>query len=582
MFPHFILFTDGIDEKGKCRQAGRLQRAVCRRTPTSTTGGSRTHTPSSSPRWSEINNEEAKNKVSPDAKRIVDVLSPEKALLLYTYRDLLKERTDLELGTVAYRFSNDDPSPEVINMLETLEQLRKNNSKQFVKLAESIFDYLAAKQNKARGGDLTYSEIREVFLKGNKLLEVVTSGDDLAFAVYDSATRTLVVTDVVEIDGRIVKAPPMGLKFLPAVPQAVGDDLTLWRDTRRFIRLHIDLPNEDLYDVLTAFVALSWLYDAPGVETVPILFLHGPFRTGKSRTFETLESVCRNASKQSNVTGPSLFHFIEAYRPTLLLDYRSFKNMPPEVLELLAHCYRRGARVWRVIDPSLPGEKGLRGYDIYCLVAIVAHDEPPVDILSRDIKINMQKNQKPVRKKIDLEEATKLRTRWLAQRFRHYFDFVVFNTEYKSEDSRLSEIISPLVVCAHLFGGPEAEEAVRRYAATLEEEHQVEEVTSPEAQVLTALIAYLDQHDSDAPEHVSASDLLPYLGDKEDDSEDSEEGFSPSRIGRALARLGFKKIRIGGRKRGFLVDLDLIDRLSKRFIKPEEAVVASRTGYVDD
>jgi hypothetical protein len=526
-----------------------------------------------------MNNEEAKNKVSPDAKRIVDVLSPEKALLLYTYRQLLKDRKDLTLGTIIYRFSNEDPQPEVIRLLEELEAMRNENSDQFNGLCEAIFDYLAAKQNKARGGDLTYSEIKEVFLKQNKLLEVVVKNDnnDLAFAIYDPARGKLEIADMVEIGGKIVEPPKIELKYLPSVPQRLSEDPTLWRETRRFIRDNVDLPDEALYDVLTAFVALSWFYDAPGVDTVPILFLHGPHETGKSRTLEVLETICRSGAYQGCVTGPSLFHFIEAFKPTVLLDFRFWKDIPLEVFDLLSHCYRRGLKIFRVIDPSLPGERGLRSYDVYSLVGIVAHDEPPLDIMSRAIKISMQQKRRLVRSKINSEEAARLRTRWLAQRFRHFFTFVVWNTEYKSDSGRLSEIISPLLVCAHVFGGPEAEESIRRYADALRNERKVDEATSIEAQVLSALVAYIEQCD-DAPECVAVSELVTALNNENANTEE----ISPQLVGKVLSRLGFKKTRINNRRRGFLIDYDLLNRLKARYLETDNLLTTQKSGYIDD
>jgi hypothetical protein len=525
-----------------------------------------------------MNNNEATNKSYADAKRIVDILSPEKALLLYIYRDLLKERADLTLGTVVYRFLNDDPSPEVIRLLGELEAIRKKNSDQFNGLCEAIFDYLAAKQNKTRGGDLTYSEIKEVFLKQNKLFEVVMSGDDLAFTVYDPATGKLEVTDVAEIEGKFVKPPKIEIKYLPSVPQSLSEDPTLWRETRRFIRDNVDLPDEALYDVLTAFVSLSWLYDAPGVDTVPILFLHGPHETGKSKTLEVLEAICRSGAYQGCVTGPSLFHFIEAYKPTVLLDFRFWKDIPLEVFDLLSHCYRRGLKIFRVIDPSLPGERGLRSYDVYSLVGIVAHDEPPLDIMSRAIRINMQQKRRLVRSKINFEEAARLRTRWLAQRFRHFFSFVVWNTEYKSDSGRLSEIISPLLVCAHVFGGPEAEESIKRYADSLRNERRVDETTSIEAQVLSALVTYIEQCSSDAPECVAVSELTTLLNSENTNTEE----LSPQLVGKVLSRLGFKKTRINNRRRGFLIDYDLLNRLKARFLEADNPLTTQRSGYIDD
>jgi hypothetical protein len=528
-----------------------------------------------------MDNDEVINKLYADAdltpQKVAKTLG-NKILLLCAHAVEGRLHTNEPLNTfLRYHRHADDPSKEEIELLQRLEELKKADLDRLIRLIAKaakiqLEKYLPAEHN----GDFTYAGICEFFLKQNKISEVVRNGDDLAFVVFDPTTGKLEVTDAVEIDGRIVKPPTMGLKYLPAVPQAIADDPMLWRDTRRFIRLHVDLPDESLYDMLTAFVALSWLYDAPGVETVPELLLIGPYRSGKSRTLEVLESICRFGTHQGNVTSASSFHLIEAYRPTMLIDLRSWRNVSADTLDLLNHCYRRGLKIWRVVDPSLPGERGLRSYEPYALVAVAAHDEPPTDIFSRYIKIHMERNRRAVRKKIDLEEAARLRTRWLAQRFRHYFDFVVFNTEYKSEDSRLSEIVSPLVVCAHIFGGPEAEDAVRRYAATVEEEHKVEETTSVEAKVLSALVVYLEQQSSDAPEYISASDLLPYLRD--DGDEDTE--FSPHRIGRVLARLGFKKVRLGGRKRGFVVDNDLIERLRKRFIEAESSVIR-KSSFVD-
>jgi hypothetical protein len=201
------------------------------------------------------------------------------------------------------------------------------------------------------------------------------------------------------------------------------------------------------------------------------------------------------------------------------------------------------------------GLEGIRFFSTFSFIIYASREEPPGDILSRSIVINCEKNARPLARRIDEAKALELRTRWLAQRLRYFGKIEVRFDEFTSDDGRLQELFSPLLVMARTFGGAQAVEAIESYGRKVEEDIKAYESSTEEAEVIGALLQYVKEAPGDAPEIVYVSDLRALLGDD----------WSPHKIGRCLSSLGLRRFKAPGGKRGYYIDYELLRRLALRY-----------------
>jgi hypothetical protein len=217
----------------------------------------------------------------------------------------------------------------------------------------------------------------------------------------------------------------------------------------------------------------------------------------------------------------------------------------------------------RVIDPEAEGLEAIRWYNVFSFIIYASREEPPNDIFSRSVIVHCEKNIRPTRKIIDEEKARLLRTRWLAQKLRLYNKVKVSFEEFKSEDGRLQELISPLLVMAITLGNEEAVKAVERYGRQIEGEINSMETTSEDALIVEAFLDLVRSSANDTPEYILIKEIVEKLNEGQE-----KPVYSSEYVGRRLTALGFQKKRIHGGKRAYLVDLDLLRRLCDRYNIP--------------
>jgi hypothetical protein len=222
----------------------------------------------------------------------------------------------------------------------------------------------------------------------------------------------------------------------------------------------------------------------------------------------------------------------------------------------LATGYRYGARILRVIDPEAPGLEGIKAFDVFLFAICASREEPASDIVSRSITVYCERNTRPTLKRIDEVKALELRTRWLAQRLYYHGKIKISFEEFQSDDGRLQELFSPLLVMAQTFGDNEAVEAVESYGRQVERELKDYESSTPEAELVEAVARIIEEREGDAPEVVLTSEILERLNNRE---------WTPHRVGKRMTALGFKRYRSPDGRRGYLVDLSLLARLKLRF-----------------
>src|SRR5208282_3153868 len=102
--------------------------------------------------------------------------------------------------------------------------------------------------------------------------------------------------------------------------------------------------------IATYYVLLTWLYDA--FNELPYLRLRGDFGTGKTRALLVVGSLCYKPFFASGASTVSpLFHILDAFRGTLILDEADFRfsDEKAEIVKILNNGNMRGMAVLRTM-----------------------------------------------------------------------------------------------------------------------------------------------------------------------------------------------------------------------------------------
>jgi hypothetical protein len=366
------------------------------------------------------------------------------------------------------------------------------------------------------------------------------------------------VHESLEVDGVIHRPYPHPPFALPRAPASLDVDPELWHDTKQFVSEYFDAPDERVYDVIVAGISWSYFYREIRKSTPYLLFL-GPWRSGKTRALEVFTALGYRALQVVDPSEASIFRIIEEFKPLLVIDEANV--LDPNILAILAAAYRYGAVIPRVVDPD-KGLDGIRMFKVFAFVVYASREQPRDDIFSRSVTVFCEKAVRQTKKLIDEERAAALRTRWFAQRLRLYDQVRVTFAEFESEDGRMQELFSPLIVMSRLFGDPDAERNIVSYGREIEARVRSLETTSEEAEVVEAVVKAVEGRGPDAPEYLTNAEIMGNLNGE----------WEPRRLGRLMTRLGFRRIKLPGGVRGYIIDYRLLARLMRRYDVPTSVI----------
>lgn len=294
--------------------------------------------------------------------------------------------------------------------------------------------------------------------------------------------------------GTCSNTPMTNAQTAPAAP-------TILDEVRDFITSYVSLPDEAYADVLALYVLHTHAFNA--ARTTPYIYLtsQGP-GSGKTRVLEVLSEVCRGATLLAGITGPTMFHLIEARKPTLMIDEVDtiYSGAKDEALRgVLNSGYKHNGKVAR-IDRS--ADDGMRDYSTFCpkVLAGIDNGQVPDTIMDRSIKIVLSKAKPGAVQPFyseDVEDTAAdliadIQT-WVAANM----DALV-NREHRpapieSLSDRQNDIARPLLIIADRFHGWHKRARVA-FARVFGE--QATPLT-PQAAALATVRAYMVAHDLD-------------------------------------------------------------------------------------
>ncbi|MEI6702923.1 MAG: DUF3631 domain-containing protein, partial [Deltaproteobacteria bacterium] len=201
-------------------------------------------------------------------------------------------------------------------------------------------------------------------------------------------------SEVLAPEAAPVTSPKTTLQTVSEVPCAPPDLGTLLRLIHKFLLRFMAFSAPEHAIAITLWIAHTWVYDVFGYT--PYLFIYSPTRRcGKSRIFECLNGLARQAWTCAGITGPTLFRKIEADGPTILIDeidtiFPSGRAKNNESLRCVLNAgFSRGITISRCSG------SGLKEYNVFCPKAFAGiGDSLPDTVKDRSIRIPLSRRAK--------------------------------------------------------------------------------------------------------------------------------------------------------------------------------------------
>jgi len=344
---------------------------------------------------------------------------------------------------------------------------------------------------------------------------------------------------------------------LATKPLPYGSSHELFNDIRKFIYDHLFLPNNELYDVLTAWVLATWVRELWSV--VPYIFFYGPIASGKTRGLEVLHRICYRGILASNISSAALFRASEEWHPTLLLDETEIysKDTKTEVIGLLNSGYRRGQYAIRVKQTQQGSE--LEAFDVFGFKALAGTRGLAQALESRSIMNHMIKARRKVARVLDEKRATEIRNKLLGWRLYTLAenDLSVLSDLFSEGigsldfgDGRLQELFSCLLGVSN-----EGRENIQKYAKKVYEMRGNEEKASEEAEI----VEILSKNGIIKEKSIA---LTKDITEAFNSTRKEKEQWKTRSVGCLVRRLGFNKVHTGQGK-GWLIDNDRLEYLQQ-------------------
>jgi hypothetical protein len=140
----------------------------------------------------------------------------------------------------------------------------------------------------------------------------------------------------------------------------------LFADVEEYIRKTVELPNEDDYLLLTAYVIHTYLIEHANASA--FMYFYGTHGSGKSRAGGVLGRLVFRGFHSSSLTEAVLFRFSETYHLAFIIDETDLRTNS-KLRDMLKVRYKDGISIARINDHKL-GEAGIGIYDAYGPTAI--------------------------------------------------------------------------------------------------------------------------------------------------------------------------------------------------------------------
>ncbi|MBA7529509.1 hypothetical protein ES705_21707 [subsurface metagenome] len=331
-------------------------------------------------------------------------------------------------------------------------------------------------------------------------------------------------------------------------------------DVEKFIRRHLEMPEESDYFLLALWVFHTYIIDREFLT--PYLYFYGAYGTGKSQAGHVMKHIAYKAENLTTVTSASLFRGIQYYKNTLIIDEIKLwgYNSNPDILSVILSGYQRKDSVPRVdLNEKKDTEDQIKYYDVFGPKAICTTEAIEARIKSRCLYFIMKQNVRvAVEDLIDQDEKSLDQAEYLRNCltiFRANF----LNKKFKKLDKiarrRLGQILTPLYrIVMEIV--PEREEEFKEIVKQLDKKRKEVKTLSLEAEVIQVFVDKV----KGGIDSIGSKDLCEILN--VDRSITAE--ISTSKLYYKMAPLGFEKTKSQPRK--WFIDKEILERLKEEYL----------------
>lgn len=181
----------------------------------------------------------------------------------------------------------------------------------------------------------------------------------------------------------------------PNTTDATAPADTILDRIHSYITRYVAFSEPAQADVLALFALHTHAFQY--ARTTPYLYITSAEKqSGKTRTLEVLEQVCRNATRADNLTSSVMFRLIEHLSPTLMVDevdtiFSGVKN--EELRGVLNSGYKAGGFIYRAMGNPNAEDGGIVKFGTFSpkILAGIDNGQVPDTVLDRAIRIVLRR-----------------------------------------------------------------------------------------------------------------------------------------------------------------------------------------------
>jgi len=390
------------------------------------------------------------------------------------------------------------------------------------------------------------------------LIHLVKEGEQVGYLLQNAGNFYIEETYTLE-DGTICR-PKKDLPIYYCGPDILEEprDIDyegLLEEIINFIKSYLELPKESNYLILGLWIFHTYLIEK--FRTTPTIYFYGIYETGKSRAGEVLKELGFRCETITSPTEAVLFRGADYFKNALIVDQTKLWSAEgnKDIATLIKARYKRGLMVPR-INLNKSGEDQIEYYDTFGPMVICTDESMPQDIRSRCLISTMERNLNPgVEQFFDEELAKSLRNKLIVFRA----NCIEKNLKDLRPISRrrLNEILYPLYQILMEIA-PEREDEFRLIVREIEQDKESEEGFTLEADIVSEIVKYYNETRENS---FLTSEIVTRLNE----GKGEKDKFSDRRISLRIRRLGFEKTRLESGRRGFRINLKLLEKLIPYF-----------------
>jgi hypothetical protein len=334
---------------------------------------------------------------------------------------------------------------------------------------------------------------------------------------------------------------------------ANDNDLQLFEDLVEYHKTISELPSENHYKYIAAWVMHTYLFD--NCEYSPVNWLYAIPERGKSRTGKACIYVAWRGIHVITLKEAHIIRLATDQRATIFFDIMDFwkRVAKSDTEDIMLARFERGAQVPRVLYPEKGAFEDTVHYDVYGPTIIATNETIGSIMQTRAVQIIMPESSRNFDDDVKPEMGLSFRERLVAFRAR-WMDKSLPQAD-KPTRGRLGDILRPIRQIIKVISSDET--WFMDFVGHIEENRKSEGIDSQDAIVVSAIVQALP---SVKHNHLLHKDTLDIINRHRPE----QFRMSPHSLGRITTRLGFERYSSGD-GRGIKLNGELLAQLCIRY-----------------